>query len=86
LLSRAFTRHIAIASGLTRNLSSRFQHLTALSAAASSGHTEIVQLLLDKGANINAADLNGGTALYYADWNGHTEIVQLLLERTNVNV
>jgi ankyrin repeat protein len=50
------------------------------------GHTEIVQLLLEKGADVNAKDDDGRTALMLAAEKGHTEIVQLLLERgANVN-
>ena len=49
--------------------------------AARGGHTETVQLLLDKGANANAADSYGRTALHGAAWGGHTEMVQLLLDK-----
>jgi ankyrin repeat protein len=45
------------------------------------GHTEIVQLLLEKGADVNAKNKYGRTALIYATERGYTEIVQLLLEK-----
>lgn len=54
----------------------------ALQPAAGSGHLEIVRLLLDKEAHINAlAGLRSGlTALQAAASCGHLEIVQLLLD------
>jgi uncharacterized protein len=53
---------------------------TSLSWAAENGHTEIVQILLNANANIEAASsFWGQTALSLAAENGHTEVVQLLL-------
>ncbi|KAJ7112635.1 ankyrin repeat-containing domain protein, partial [Mycena epipterygia] len=43
-------------------------------------HINIVRLLLEKGANFNAADGKHGSALQAASAGGHTEIVRLLLE------
>lgn len=43
--------------------------------------TEIVQLLLEKGADVRAKSDDGETALLDAARHGYTEIVQLLLER-----
>lgn len=51
---------------------------TALTAAAESGHVEIVKLLLAKGAVIQRE--GGSSALYRAAAEGHLEIVQLLCE------
>lgn len=53
----------------------------ALILAAYKGHLEIVRLLLNKGANVNAAQMfDGGTSLMIACWNGHLEIVDELLK------
>lgn len=49
--------------------------------AAAKGHTEIVRLLLDRGAHINATDHTGWTPLHAAIYGGHAEVVQCLLER-----
>ena len=49
--------------------------------AASSGNTEKVQTLLAQGANVNAKDYNGGTALMAAAFSGHTDTVQFLLAK-----
>jgi|GEM_PF-3467656 TPR repeat protein len=55
---------------------------TALEAAAASGHTETVRLLLDASAKVNyRSDHHMETPLMLAALNGHHEIVELLLER-----
>ena len=46
--------------------------------AAWEGHTEIAELLLKHGAEVNAKDNNGETALMDAARNGHTETANLL--------
>ena len=51
---------------------------TALIMTAHEGHTEAVEALLSKGADINAKDNLGNTALMYATREGHAEIAQLL--------
>jgi len=45
---------------------------------AKEGHTEVVKLLLEKGAEVNARANNGFTALGEAKKKGHIDIVQLL--------
>ena len=54
---------------------------SALHLAASEGNTETVQLLLEKGADINMKDKDENTALHLAAGYGQTETVQLLLEK-----
>jgi len=54
---------------------------TALQLAARLGNIEIIQILLETGANVDAPPQRyGGTALQYAASRGDTEIVQLLLD------
>jgi ankyrin repeat protein len=48
--------------------------------ASKNGYTDIVKLLIDVGANVNAQDDEGYTALRLASKAGHTEIVQMLRE------
>ena len=47
-------------------------HMTALMLAARRGHTNIVQYLLDEGADVNTLDASGSSALMYASYHGHT--------------
>jgi ankyrin repeat protein len=54
---------------------------TALIKAAELGHTKIIQLLLENGADINLTDYYNNSALMMATQSGHTEIVQLLLDK-----
>lgn len=56
---------------------------TALQAVAVNGYVEVVQLLLKKGADVNAGsgEGNSGTALQAASENGNLHIVRLLLVR-----
>ena len=57
--------------------------MTALMWASVEGHTEVVRLLLDRGAMIDEMDHyeEGWTALMKASWEGNTEMVQLLLDK-----
>ena len=53
---------------------------TALHYASSGGHTEIIQLLLDKSAYIDAESPNGTTPLMMAARYGNSKAVQLLID------
>lgn len=54
---------------------------TPLLSASYKGHTEIVGLLLEKGADIKFQDRDGFNVLHYAKEQGHKEIEQLLLAK-----
>ena len=41
---------------------------TPLHWASLRGHKEVVVLLVEKGANVNAQDKHGDTPLYWAEW------------------
>ncbi|XP_074581686.1 E3 ubiquitin-protein ligase XBAT33-like [Curcuma longa] len=57
-----------------------------LHAAAARGHTEIVMMLLEKGADLNSRNICGQTPLMEACCSGRWEVVQtLLLYRCNVS-
>jgi ankyrin repeat protein len=51
---------------------------TALHKAANNGHTQVVKLLLDKGANRYVQYKDGSTALDLATKAGHQDIIKLL--------
>ncbi|KAG9990133.1 purine and uridine phosphorylase, partial [Aureobasidium melanogenum] len=58
----------------------------ALQAASIGRHDRIVQMLLDRGADVNAQGGTYGNALIAASRDGHDRIVQMLLDRgANVN-
>ncbi|KAL8875972.1 MAG: hypothetical protein Q9198_005748, partial [Flavoplaca austrocitrina] len=59
---------------------------TILHAASLGGHEFIVQILLKKGADVNAQGGRYGNALQAASRGGHDRVVQILLEKgANVN-
>ena len=60
--------------------------LTPLHLAASACHTNVVALLLDKGAKIDCAAKDGATPLHLAAQEGCADVVNLLLAKgANVN-
>lgn len=54
--------------------------MTALARAAWKGNLELVQLLLDRGANVNALDQSGDTPLIDALLRDHYDVAFLLLD------
>jgi ankyrin repeat protein len=54
-------------------------HMTLLMEAVEYGAMDVARLLLERGADVNARDDDGDTALYWASRNGHEELVALLL-------
>ncbi|XP_033635280.1 transient receptor potential cation channel subfamily A member 1 homolog isoform X2 [Asterias rubens] len=54
---------------------------TAIHVAVDSGKQEIVQMCLEKGANVNTFDYQRNTSLHVAAAAGHLNIVKLLLQR-----
>lgn len=53
---------------------------TAFIIASYKRHKEIVRLLLQNGADMNARNKMDNNALWNASWRGHEEIVWLLLQ------
>jgi ankyrin repeat protein len=60
------------------NVNSEKDGITALTMVTEEGQTDIVELLLEKGANVNSKNKYGRTALSWASKEGRTEIVELL--------
>ena len=56
--------------------------MTPLEWAARKGHKDVVQVLLENKAEVNASrHKDGATSLYVAAQSGHAEVVKLLLDR-----
>ena len=53
----------------------------AMFAAARNGHSEVVEYLLDHGANVDAKGVFGATGLHWGAMNGHRRTVELLIAR-----
>ena len=71
----------AIDNGANINVKSKtFLGYTPVHNASSYGHSEIVKLLIEKGANINAKDKIGDTSLHMAIHNKNLVIVKLLIQ------
>jgi ankyrin repeat protein len=51
---------------------------TPLHGAAINGHRALAELLLAKGAKVNATDNNGWSPLFLASRNGHRDVAELL--------
>ncbi|KAJ1382996.1 ankyrin repeat-containing domain protein, partial [Ochromonadaceae sp. CCMP2298] len=54
---------------------------TAVHLACVKGHLDVLRLLLEKGADTDAKDVDGMTALHWASQQGHPEVLRLLLEK-----
>ena len=65
-------------AGADINVQDKDEHWSALMFAASEGMTDIVALLLDRGANRMLKDVDGDTALDFANQNHHAEAASLL--------
>jgi len=90
-LDRAFASgHMSIAELMLRqekeDQTEALNGSTPLHRAAYLGLTEAVQSLLTYGADPNALDRQGETALQKAVRKGHTAVVKLLSSRSDVNV
>jgi ankyrin repeat protein len=70
-----------LAGGADPNTKDPQSGSTLLATAALMGHTEVVALLLEHGADVNVRSKDGGTALHAAAFLGRAETVKLLLDK-----
>lgn len=68
-----------IEGGANVNAFERHGRYSALFAAASEGHNEVVRMLLNSGAQPNRPQYRGGTALHAAVWGGNLALAERLL-------
>jgi ankyrin repeat protein len=66
-------------SGVNADLSNELSW-TMLMLGAINGNTQITELLISRGAGVNAINDSGETALTLAAHRGHTRFIQLLLD------
>jgi ankyrin repeat protein len=88
-LSRQFLAAVFLADAArVRALLGRHPHLATapdgrgdqpIHHAARNGDTEVVRLLIEHGADVNATNPRGHTVLYCAGGHGHLDTLQLLL-------
>ena len=64
-------------------LTARCNEQAPLHRAARAGHPEIVGRLLRKGADPNATDCFGRTAVFLAAYHGHYQVVNMLFDKMN---
>ena len=63
------------------DVNTKIKDFTPLHRAVVGGHKPIVEMLISKGAALNAKDdKNGRTALHWAAYQGNTDMVELLIE------
>jgi ankyrin repeat protein len=73
--------------GTTTTTANTTNSTTPLMCAAELGHCHVVRCLLEAGADINARDVTGGTALIKAASLGRTQCIEILLNHTsNVDI
>ncbi|KAF2192454.1 ankyrin repeat protein, partial [Zopfia rhizophila CBS 207.26] len=63
------------------NVKRGYYERTPLIEMAENGKKEIVALLIEKGANINATDNRGNSLLSCAAEKGHVSVIKLLLDK-----
>lgn len=81
---KAIERHLA--NGVSVEAPDPERGGTPLLWAAVTGQSDAMELLIIRGANVNATDREGGTALHAAGFLGHDKAVSLLIRsRANVN-
>ncbi len=64
--------------GADLNQTDKLYQWTPLFHAASEGHVECLQTLLQCGVDVDIVDEKGLSAMYYATWEGHLECIRLL--------
>ncbi|KAF7972855.1 hypothetical protein HWV62_16888 [Athelia sp. TMB] len=81
-----YTVQHLICNGADVNILGLEESTSPILIASEEGHVEIVRMLLDKGANVNAEGGTYGSALQAASVGGYLEVAKLLMDKgANVN-
>ncbi|XP_067653322.1 protein fem-1 homolog B-like [Haliotis asinina] len=71
----------------TRDIDTRMScWKTPLMLAAENGHKNVVELLVDKGADVSLKDETGGNVLHIACYGGHLDVVKYLLSLNSIKI
>ena len=70
---------LLVAKGAAVNDASNRFETTALHLASEENHVDTVRTLLGYGADFNAVEINGYSAMTQAGWRGYWEVVEVLL-------
>lgn len=70
-----------LANGADINATNRRNGITPLYAAVLSGHKDVVEFLVAKGADVNAKSNDGYTSLHAAAADGYKDVVALLIAK-----
>ena len=76
----ALKGHVYVQQQINDKQQSEANTYTPLHIAALQGHCNVVQCLLENGADIECKDNNSATPLHLAALNGHQDVVQCLLK------
>ena len=80
-LSKFMKEHALSIIELNRSRKVGSNTYTFLLIAAEEGHDQLIQLLLDRGADVNAQGGKYGNALQAVSYRGHDQVVQMLLDK-----
>lgn len=75
------TVRLLLDQGANANAKHSKDETTPLQWASIDGNRDVLQLLCERGADVNAKDKDGNTALHFAVRNGNTAVVELLLKQ-----
>jgi len=77
---------LLLSHGANVNCASHYDRRTPLQVAASTGNTDIIQLLVDNDAAVDQTDIYGSTALHLTVVNGRLDAGRVLMDcRSDVN-
>ena len=74
---------VLLNTGSKPNVQTESDGSTPLHVAARRHFKEVVQILIEGGADPTKADWDGKTPLYWAERGGHSEVITLLRSKTN---